>query len=426
MKLLAKEGAKFDDKLGDKTTLFVFAVSGSANHERAHKLKDAGQDLSIVSESVFRQTCLVPTPAQATEMLASHKDTKRLAALLEQAREEYSRGTDAFSEVRVKEAKLGAVDVSGAELYGVRLEGADLRKATMKKTCASGWVGCDLRDVEAPDAEFYALKKCDFRKAALTSASLHEMSDCVFDSADLSKTHWYEEMRQCRFDKATLDRANITRVKVSSCSFGKASLKSAKLHNSTFSKCNFQSASFQEASFAGEVVVFEDCDFGKADFRGAWLLSVRFVRCKFDGARFDGAHFDEVEFDKSNTAKAKNLDWTPTPMGPALTALSSAAPTFKNVTIEVTLKSGRKKLKCLLYQFDHGTNSSKRQAFLAEEDLDALSLWGAMKRIATLHPDATLDEKTLKVKQTKGKTAPSHKPAAFKTLVQEAWQEALA
>ncbi|MFT5357496.1 MAG: hypothetical protein ACI9KE_004733 [Polyangiales bacterium] len=116
----------------------------------------------------------------------------------------------------------------------------------------------------------------------------------------------------------------------------------------------------------------------------------------------------------------------PTPMGPALTALSLAAPTFRNVTIEVTLKSGSKKPKCALYQFDHGTNSSQRQAFFAGEDLEALSLWDAMKRIATLQPDATINEKTLKVKQTKGKTAPSHKPAAFKTLVLEAWQEALA
>ena len=423
VEVLKAEGAVVADKLGKDTTLFVSATPGSANHQRASK--QAG--VTVVGEDEFRRRYLLPTAEQALEMLAHGNGRTRLANLLQLNRKPYMRSTDAYSTIRLEGRSLRRAKLSNVSLCGLVFVDCDLGEADLTK---AGWLSeaerTSFRGAQAKECELVEVTGCDFREADLSRASMREMKDCRFDAATLAKTTVSGDLTNCRFDGAKLDGFSVAHARLRGCSFARTSLQKASIEDSTIEDSSFAGADLRGVTLRGDsdALVFENCDFRDADLRGAVVSHVRLVKCNLAGARFDGAKVVGLELVETDASTASGLA-AGAPAGGAANALEAATPTFKNITVTVKLKIDKKKLECILYQFDHSASSSCRQAWLGGKDVGALTIADAITTIAKLQPGAKLDEASLVVKATKGKKAPSLKPKELERAVLAAWQEAL-
>jgi uncharacterized protein YjbI with pentapeptide repeats len=430
VEVLEAEGASVADKLDKETTLFVYAVEGSSDHRKAEKQRDRGAALDVIGEDEFRRR-LLPSADDAFSMLIGNvKGRTRLANLLELNRPPYMRSTDEYSTVTFTQrsfagAKLSSVSLCGLHFIECDLQGADLTSAKW----LAGARTSDFRKVKGKECELVDAEACDFRDAQLPQASMRDMRDCRFEGANLAKANGAGELTRCAFDGATLDGFSASYAELRGCSFANASLQNAKLEQCELEACNFAGADLRGATLEGDSdpLVFTRCDLRGADLRGAILSHVRFDSCDLTGARFDDAKLAGLELVNTDGAKAEGLAQTAPPAkGAAIEALEAAAPTFKNITVTVQLVIKAKQVECVLYQFDHSANTSCRQAWLAGENVGALTIADAISTIAKLKPGAKVDATSLVVKSSKGKTPPSLKPKELERAVLAAWQEALA
>lgn len=428
IEMLEKEGATVDAKLGGATSLLVCAQEGSANHKRAQALQAKGMPIAVATEDEFRQRYLVPSADQVVEMLAKPKDRKRLARLLELAREEYSRGTDEHCSVEVSDRKLKGTDLGKAELHGVYFVDCDLQGAKLDGTKLSEAERTDFRKATGKKCDLVELRECDLREVELDKGELGELEDCRLEGAKLLGLRLHGDISGCRFDGATLDEMRMAYGDVRESSFAKASMAGAKLESVDFDECSFAGADLSNATLKGasSSLSMVGCDLSGADFRGAKLTQVRFERCKLDGAKFDGAKTSGLELVETDASKASGLNVTPPKVGPAAKALAEVAPTFKKIHVSVKLRLGKKKVDCELYMFDHGEFTAGLQAWLDGDNVGALQIHEAIATIGRLHPDAKLVEDTLVVKSSKGNKPPALKPKQLTQAVLDAWNEALA
>ena len=263
---------------------------------------------------------------------------------------------------------------------------------------------------------------CDFREATIKAKSLSDPEKCKFDHADMSKCT-ITDSTSCSFVNTTLVGATLYYSTNEKSSFEDAELTRAKIRSVTMERCVFRRTDFSKAKL-GEVE-FINCDLRDAVFDGAKLTSCTFRGCDLRDADFTGATVSNCTFERSKQDKAIGLA-TPAPKGRALKALEEAAPTFKKLEIHLTLKTGRKKRECILYQFNHGNYPpADFQSWLDGKDMGRQGIAASIRVIADLHPSATIVEDTLVVKSSKGKKAPSLKPKALKQAVRDAWLEAL-
>ena len=424
--VLEAEGAVVADKLDKATTILVFTASGSANHKRAIQMQQDGATLLVADEDEFRRRYLLPTADQAFEMLRTKDGRTRLASLLELNRARYSRSTNEYSQVRLERRSLRGAKLSGSSLCGVLFIECDLREADLSNVeWLAEAVSTDFRKAIATKCELVKMDECDLRECDLKETSFQGLTKCRFEGASLGKSRASGDLVGCCFDTATLDGFEAAYATLRGCSFAKASLQDAKLSDLQLEDCSFAGANLRGATCKGPVV-FRNCDLRDADFRDAVLSHVRFERCDVTGARFDGATLIEVELVDTDGSKARGLDANPKAKGRAQQLVAAAAPTFKKVEVGVVLRIGTKKLECKLYQFDHGANSSCLQAWLGDENVGALQIADAIATIAKLQPTARIDEASLVVKASKGKTAPSIPPKELEKAIREAWEEALA
>lgn len=369
-------------------------------------------------------------------MLTDGKNGRaRLADILELNRPEYMRSPNEFSTVKLDKRSLAGAKLSKVSLCGIHFTNCDLQGADLSD---GKWLDkakkSDFRKATAKGLELVEASECDFRGADLSKASLTDTSQCKFDGANLTGADGHGDLTASTFDGAKLDGFDAHLMKITKCSFAKTSFQKGKFDSCVIADSSFAGADLRGKTFKGDDdddMVFKNCDFSNADLRGAILSHVRFDKCNLTGANFEGAKSSEIKLTGGTDAsKAKGFgakeEKKANAKGPAYLALDAASPTFKNVKIEVKLKVGGKKLDCALYQFDHGGNPSRHQAWLAGAEIGSLKLADAIATVARQNPKATLDASTLVVKASKGTRAPSLKPKAFEAAVLAAWTEALA
>lgn len=407
-RVLKAEGAKLEAKPATATLVVHGAI----------KKKPEG----AISEDELRRR-LLPSASRAAQMLKSPKGRKRLAALLELNRDEFSSSTDELSEVVLEKLDLAGANLDGADLCGLQFVRCKLGGASLKR---AGHIG--------------GASKSDFRGATIIAETVSESKDCDFREATIKATVSY--LQKCRFDDATLSKCTITDLE--HCNFTNATLEGAVLYYSDFEKCIFEDAQLlkaklesaemkacklRRADFSGaklKEMTFEECDLRDTVFEGAVLTTTTFVDCDLRGADFTGAKVSNCTFEDSKEDGAIGLKSGSADKGRALSALESAAPTFKKIEIHVTLKKGSKKRECKLYQFNHGNYPpADFQSWLDGEDMGRQSIASSIKVIADLNTGASLDEASLVVKSSKGTKAPALKPKALKEAVLAAWREAL-
>lgn len=156
----------------------------------------------------------------------------------------------------------------------------------------------------------------DLGHANLTGAMAHQahLTNCRFerttlDDADLSRS----TLRLCNFDgaqapRATLDGACLEDSTAVGSDFSRATFRNAHLTETCFSRAvlretildnaegdgiDFRGADLRSASLKG--VSFDEADFRGADLRDADLSGGRFHSADFRGALLQGARFDDAD-----------------------------------------------------------------------------------------------------------------------------------
>ncbi|HEY3818368.1 MAG TPA: DUF2169 domain-containing protein [Polyangiaceae bacterium] len=188
---------------------------------------------------------------------------------------------------------LAGRNLTGADLSGIALPGADLEDALME--------GCDLSGANLSGARLGRavlvranLKEARFDGAKMQRANLSKAEctatsfvDCLLKEAFFDGT----TLQSCVLDGANLDRASFDAVVVRRCS-----LRRVRAAGATLDAIDLTGSCLAEAVLDG--AVFLKCMLERVDFTGARLGAATLLGCNADGAIFakiSGASFRVVE-----------------------------------------------------------------------------------------------------------------------------------
>ena len=327
--------------------------------------------------------------------------------------------------------QAAGADLGGVPLDHVRFANCNLRGASLEDV---GWFGelkkCDLSHATIRSRRFASSSECKGQSLSVSGTKssrcdVGELEDCDFDGATFEQCTIGQRIRGTSFEGATFRNCVMRYGSTAGTSFDGATFDAVEVESIEFTHVRFQGAQLAKTTWKN--CNFEDCNFSEADFDGASLMNVAFLRCDFGDVDLGKTKLEGCTFEAS-VREPKGLNTKATKAGNAIAELEAALPTFKNVRITAQLTVGRKTLECDLYQFNHGFSPGvDYQAWLDGDELGrALTPAKAVERIAERHTNAKLVPGSLVVKASKGTSAPSHKPKAFKELVLAAWDEVLA
>jgi len=109
------------------------------------------------------------------------------------------------------------------------------------------------------------------------------------------------KLRNCNFQNATLNRADLTGVDCWGSNFTDADMRFSTLSTGRFGSCNFTNTNFEgvtaiNADFGGSdlcLARFVAADLRGSNFKGADLAGVDFSDCNLLGVILTGAFWDE-------------------------------------------------------------------------------------------------------------------------------------
>jgi hypothetical protein len=174
-----------------------------------------------------------------------------------------------IAHVDASRARIGAKDLSGARLEGVRLEGADASYSTFE--------GAELIDVRAAGAN---LGSCSFVGARLVRCDLASSNLALarLGGATITSGRW---------DQALLDRAACDRARFEGTSLRNVDINNARLDNTVFADCDFRGANFAlrtpQPPGTTRGTRFERCDLRETRWTDRDLTGASFVDCRFRG-----------------------------------------------------------------------------------------------------------------------------------------------
>lgn len=144
-------------------------------------------------------------------------------------------------------------------------------------------------DLAGADAEGVEFRQCRFRKASLAGAALSRvrMVDCLIETCDLSNL---------RADSGALDRVKVSGARMTGlacnagvvsdvtfvdCKIDLTNWRQSRLDRVTFDRCNLAGADFGDADLRG--ARFTDCDLSGAQFTKSAMAGARFRNCELQG-----------------------------------------------------------------------------------------------------------------------------------------------
>jgi uncharacterized protein YjbI with pentapeptide repeats len=196
-------------------------------------------------------------------------------------------------------ADLSGADLSGADLNGaafsnIRLRGARLEEAVLR---GADLIGADLSGSEAGEAEF---SEALLEDARLVGARLRfaRFDGAVMDGADFSDADLWGAVlenataeravfRAARLDEANLQRADLTGADFSAAILRRADLRGAVLRGAVLREATFDGADLSGADLTGAVlpyVVLTGCTLRHIRVAGAWLERTRLRADQLGGA----------------------------------------------------------------------------------------------------------------------------------------------
>lgn len=223
-----------------------------------------------------------------------------------------------FADIRNGEwqdVRIGDSDLSYANMEGVVLANADIRRTKMVHTNLERAIlnGCELVESDLSGA---FLKESEMRKAKIQKTSLENVQA---KSIDLSEAE-IDELS--KLDGAQLQEAIMRKVKADKVSFTKANMEAADLEYAQMKGAIVEGANMRFSELHGAVMDgvrgakvdltgadLTDVQARGANFRDAQLENIKGMRANFseailENANLRAAHVEKAIFEKANLRKA--------------------------------------------------------------------------------------------------------------------------
>jgi uncharacterized protein YjbI with pentapeptide repeats len=181
------------------------------------------------------------------------------------------------------------VDLSGADLRAINLDGVDL--ATLEGMSDVDLSGVNLSGANLSGANLRAVNLigANLSGANLSGASISEASlgETNFSEADLSDANLDESaLYKANLSKANLRGTHLYSAELLEANLSGADLSGTDLMGANLRKANLSGANFTDAGLEG--VNFSEADLGGASFSGALLGSVNFEKANLSGTDLRG------------------------------------------------------------------------------------------------------------------------------------------
>ena len=221
-------------------------------------------------------------------------------------------------------ANLNAANLKNATLANANMTGASVKGATFDN--AVGFNSANISGIESfndvkikrvtfhesvdlsnisferADLSHSVLIKANLQGANLTNALLNHanFSDAVLSGATLKKA----KVKGINLDGAKLDKADLTAVSFEDFSFNRPPIfVGAILQNASFSKTDLRGLDFSGADMKN--ADFEDADLCGLDFSGADMKKADFEYAEMKGTIFDNADLNEAVMIDANIQRAR-------------------------------------------------------------------------------------------------------------------------
>lgn len=204
--------------------------------------------------------------------------------------------------------------LEGANLYGARLDGTDMRGVHLEKAilCNTHLSGADFTEAHLEGANLRGayFRRVNFRCASLEGADLRgadlSKNGVVLEGSNLSKAHLEGANLVGRdLKKAILCDAYLAGTDLSVSHLEGANLRGAHLEGATLSMTHLQEADFSGAYLEGADLLMAYLE--GANFSGADLKKVKFssLQCEDEGRRYYyTTSLERVSFSNTNLQEA--------------------------------------------------------------------------------------------------------------------------
>jgi len=205
-----------------------------------------------------------------------------------------------LSDVNFLEAKMAAVDLSGSRMKGANFLNIDFS--------GGRFIGSQMEECNFIQS---TLENTDFSAANLSGSNFVEckLDHSRFIEAKMTNVRFPMgcSLKDCKFDKAVLDKANLRDTEAENCSFEEASF-----HQADFSGANLQNSKFYGA--VGKRAMFMKSDLGGADFSSVNIMEGSLMKARLTNADLRYSNFYAVEFMNATVGgtdfTGANLDMT--------------------------------------------------------------------------------------------------------------------
>ena len=213
---------------------------------------------------------------------------------LDELLEKYALGLTDFSGVELSEANLAGVKLSGADLSNANLNVANLSGANLTK------VNFSHAQLNVARLSGAYLEGANLTKASLNVANLirANLSNARLVKASLIRG----ELIRANFSRANLLEADLTNADLREATLRHAVLRGANLHQACFRGASLVAANLEQANLNSTDLV--RADLSGANLREAELRQVNMFRAKLSGANLSDANLRWADLRGANLAWA--------------------------------------------------------------------------------------------------------------------------
>jgi uncharacterized protein YjbI with pentapeptide repeats len=238
---------------------------------------------------------------------------------------------------RLAWGRLGKVDLTGCDLRGAALAGANFEYFALIDNA-------DLRGADLAGAKFYGITGVRFDKANLARAKLWSCRACSYRGADLSGARLQgKDFTGSNFEGAKLRavsefeldaggvpfvRADLTGAALPRCRFVRADFSRADLTDAVLSGCDLTGAKLTRARLRGADLsgaTLVDADLSGAELRDSCLVGADLSGANVAAARLGGADVTGAKLGGTDLAAAKDADGARNGLGARTRELERAA-----------------------------------------------------------------------------------------------------
>lgn len=262
-----------------------------AARERVAEIKSRGLDVSEIERALHDPSLRERLVAAENQQVEAYRKSAHFMPAAATLDAETNARARAAVERRYRSGEgFARWDLTGCDLSGMHLPGADFREALMECVNLAGATldGADFTGAMLARANFKgaSVSAARFKGANLGDATLADTK--AAEPVDFSDaTLWKTDLAGASLAGATFDGVTAFEVKLAG-----ADLRGASLRKTMFLQCDLARVKLVEATLAGATLL--ECTVTGGDFTGAKLKGTAFVKAAGDEAVFRGADLENL------------------------------------------------------------------------------------------------------------------------------------